>query len=168
MWRQHSLFRTIVAMARSLKTGLHLGRSFSMTKYIAAYVATLIVFLALDFVWLSIMGNALYKPTLGDILLPTFSPAPALIFYALYVVGVVIFAIAPAIQSGNWTSALLFGALFGFFAYGTYDLTNMATLRNWTLQITVADMVWGTVVTAVSASAGTIISKAALRLFGMS
>jgi uncharacterized membrane protein len=138
-----------------------------MTKYIAAYVATLVVFFALDFVWLSIMGNALYKPTLGDILLPKFSPAPALIFYVLYIVGVVIFAIVPAIQSGNWTSALLFGALFGFFAYGTYDMTNMSTLRNWTLQITVADMIWGTVLTGVSASAGYVISKAALRAFGM-
>ncbi|WP_158808358.1 DUF2177 family protein [Beijerinckia sp. L45] len=138
-----------------------------MSKYVAAYLATLVVFFALDFVWLSIMGNALYKPTLGDILLPKFSPAPALIFYVLYIVGVVIFAIVPAIQSGNWTSALLFGALFGFFAYGTYDMTNMSTLRNWTLQITVADMIWGTVLTGVSASAGYVISKAALRAFGM-
>ena len=125
-----------------------------MSKYVAAYLATLVVFFALDFVWLSIMGNALYKPTLGDILLPKFSPAPALIFYVLYIVGVVIFAITPAIQSGSWTTALLFGALFGFFAYGTYDMTNMSTLRNWKLQITVADMLWGTVLTGVSAAAG--------------
>jgi uncharacterized membrane protein len=138
-----------------------------MSKYVAAYVATLIVFFALDFVWLSIMGNALYKPTLGDILLPKFSPAPALIFYVLYIVGVVIFAIMPALKSGEWTSALLYGALFGFFAYGTYDMTNMSTLRNWTLQITVADMIWGTVLTGVSASAGYVISKAALRALGM-
>ena len=138
-----------------------------MSRYIAAYIATLVIFFALDFVWLSIMGNALYKPTLGDILLPKFSPAPALIFYVLYIVGVVIFAITPALQSGLWTSALLYGALFGFFAYGTYDMTNMSTLRNWTLQITVADMIWGTVLTGVSASLGYVVSKAALRALGM-
>lgn len=154
-------------LAQSTRSASFSAGVFQLTKYVVAYVATLIVFFALDFVWLSIMGNSLYKPTLGDILLPKFSPAPALIFYVLYIVGVVIFAIAPAIQSGTWTTALLFGALFGFFAYGTYDMTNMSTLRNWTLQITVADMIWGTVLTGVSASAGYAISKAALRAFGM-
>ena len=137
-----------------------------MTKYIAAYIATSIVFCGFDFVWLGVMGEALYKPTLGDILLPKFSPVPALVFYALYVLGVMIFAVTPAIETTSWTAALLYGALFGFFAYATYDLTNMATLRNWTLWITLADMLWGTVLTGVSASLGYVLSRAALRLLG--
>lgn len=135
-----------------------------MLKYAVAYVATLIAFVAIDAVWLTIMGNALYRPTLGDILLPRFEPAPAVAFYLLYVVGVIIFAIEPALRSGQWTTALLYGALFGFFSYGVYDFTNMATLRNWTPQITLADLCWGTVLTGTAATIGylasTFVSKA--------
>lgn len=129
-----------------------------MTRYIAAYVATLVVFLAIDSVWLTLMASRLYKPTLGDILLPKFLPGPAIAFYLIFIVGVVIFAVSPAIKSGEWTSALLYGALFGFFSYGVYDFTNMATLRNWTATITAADVTWGTVLTAVSATAGYLLS----------
>lgn len=134
-----------------------------MIKYVAAYIATLIVFLAVDAIWLTIMANALYRPTLGDILLPKFQPAPAVAFYLIFIVGVVIFAVTPAFRSGEWTSALLYGALFGFFSYGVYDFTNMATLRNWTLQITLADVAWGTILTGVSATAGYLLSGAALK-----
>jgi uncharacterized membrane protein len=134
-----------------------------MIRYVAAYVATLVAFLAIDSVWLTLMANRLYKPTLGDILLPKFLPAPALTFYLIFIVGVVIFAIAPAIKSGEWTTALLYGALFGFFSYGVYDFTNMATLRNWTLTITLADLVWGTVLTGTAATLGYVVSGAALR-----
>lgn len=134
-----------------------------MIRYVAAYIATLVVFLAIDSVWLTVMANRLYKPTLGDILLPKFLPAPAIAFYLIFIVGVVIFAIAPAIKSGEWTSALLYGALFGFFSYGVYDFTNMATLRNWTLTITLADVVWGTVLTGTAATLGYLISGAALK-----
>ena len=132
-------------------------------KYIAAYVVTLVVFLAIDAIWLSTMANLLYKPTLGDILLPKFSPAPAAIFYALYIIGIIIFAIAPAMRDGQWTTALLYGALFGFFSYGVYDFTNMATLRNWTLTITIADLCWGTILTGLAATLGYVISGAALK-----
>ena len=139
-----------------------------MIRYVAAYAATLVVFLAIDSVWLTVMANRLYKPTLGDILLPKFLPAPAIAFYLIFIVGVVIFAVAPAIKSGEWTSALIYGALFGFFSYGVYDFTNMATLRNWTLTITLADVVWGTVLTGTAAALGYIISGAALRALHIS
>ena len=125
-----------------------------MTRYIAAYVATLVIFLAIDAVWLSLMASRLYRPTLGDILLDKFLPGPAIVFYLIFAVGIVIFAVAPAIKSGEWSTALFYGALFGFFSYGVYDFTNMATLRNWTATITAADVVWGTVLTGVSATAG--------------
>lgn len=134
-----------------------------MTKYILAYVVILIVFLGCDTVWLGLAGQALYQATLGDILLPQFNLAPALIFYLLYIAGLVIFAVKPAYASGTWQPASVYGALFGFFAYATYDLTNMATLRNWTLQITLADLAWGTILSAVSASAGVLISRFLLR-----
>ena len=134
-----------------------------IVRYAAAYIATLVVFLAVDSVWLTLMANRLYKPTLGDILLPTFSPAPAIVFYLLYIVGVLIFAVSPAIKDGQWTTALVYGALFGFFSYGVYDFTNMATLRNWTLTITVADLCWGTFLTGLAATLGYLLSGAALK-----
>lgn len=129
-----------------------------MTRYIAAYLATLIVFLAIDFVWLSSAANVLYKPILKDILLPEFKIAPALVFYALFPLALVIFGVAAGIRTGNWTDALLYGALFGFFAYATYDLTNQATLRNWETKLTVIDMIWGSFVSGTAATAGYFIS----------
>jgi uncharacterized membrane protein len=129
-----------------------------MTRYAIAYVATLIVFIAVDFVWLSSMANVLYKPILKDILLPEFRLAPALVFYLLFPLALVIFGVAAGIRTGNWTDALLYGALFGFFAYATYDLTNQATLRNWETKLTVLDMIWGSFVSGTAATAGYLIS----------
>lgn len=129
-----------------------------MTRYIAAYFATLIVFAALDFVWLSSMANTLYKPVLKDILLPDFRLGPALVFYLLFPLGLAIFGVSAGIRSGNWTDALLYGALFGFFAYATYDLTNQATLKNWETKLTVIDMLWGTFLGGVAGTAGYFIS----------
>ena len=94
-------------------------------------------------------------------LLPKFLPGPAIAFYLIFIVGVVIFAVAPAIKSGEWSTALLYGALFGFFSYGVYDFTNMATLRNWTATITAADVAWGTVLTGTSATMGYLASRLA-------
>ena len=125
-----------------------------MTRYILAYISTLIVFLALDFVWLSSTANTLYRPILKDILLPDFRLAPALVFYLLFVLGLVIFGIAAGLRSGNWTDALLYGALFGFFTYATYDLTNQATLKNWSTALSAVDIAWGTFATAMAATAG--------------
>jgi uncharacterized membrane protein len=84
--------------------------------------------------------------------------APAIAFYILYPIGLVIFAILPGLRSGSMTTALLYGALFGFFTYATYDLTNQATLRNWTIQLTLVDIVWGSVLAAAAAMAGYLIA----------
>ena len=97
--------------------------------YAAAYFTVLVVFGALDAVWLTVMGNRLYRATLGDILLPNLRIAPAVAFYFLYPIGIVIFAVMPALRGGSVTTALTYGLLLGFFAYATYDLTNYATLR---------------------------------------
>lgn len=121
--------------------------------YIAAYVASLIVFGALDALWLTTMTSRLYRPALGEILLDNLRIAPALVFYFLYPIGLVVFAAMPAVRSGSAGTALAYGALFGLLAYATYDLTNYATLRNWTLQLTVIDLIYGTVVAALTSLA---------------
>ena len=121
---------------------------------LTAYGAAALAFLAIDAVWLSTMANLLYRPLLGDLLAPGFRLAPAVVFYAIYIAGIVFFAIRPALATGRLATAALNGAALGFVAYGTYDLTNQATLRDWPVIITVADMVWGTVLTASASIAG--------------
>lgn len=128
-----------------------------------AYGVTLVAFLALDFVWLSKMGPALYRPVMGDMLLDGFRLAPALIFYAVYVAGLVFFAVRPSLAASDWTTALLHGALFGFVAYATYDLTNQATLKNWSTLLTVADLAWGSLVSAAAATAAHLATVALAR-----
>jgi len=119
-----------------------------------AYLASALVFLVLDAAWLTTMADRLYRPALGRLLLDRFELAPAALFYALYVIGIVVFAVAPGLASGRWTTSLGLGALLGLIAYATYDLTNQATLRDWPWRVTLADLGWGTLVTAVAAAAG--------------
>lgn len=128
---------------------------------VVAYFATGIVFLAIDAVWLSTMASRFYKPQLGDLMTNQPSWPAAVLFYLLYVAGVVLFVVQPALGSGRWSSALVMGALFGLVAYGTYDLTNQATLRDWPALLTVVDLAWGTVLTAVAATAGFLITRMA-------
>ena len=137
-----------------------------MKFYILSYIATAIIFFGCDAVWLTVAGNGLYRPLLGDLILEKFRVVPAVVFYLIYVAGAVYFAIAPAIASGRWTTALLNGALFGFFTYATYDLTNQATLKGWPTTITMVDLCWGTVLTAVCATLGYIIAGALVRATG--
>ena len=127
--------------------------------YAIAYVAALIIFVATDFVWLSTMGAALYRAKLGDLLAPSVRLAPAIVFYLAYPVGIVVFATLPALRSESWLAALGLGALFGALAYATYDLTNFATLRTWSLQITVLDIVYGAVASALAALVAYYIVK---------
>lgn len=126
----------------------------TLKPFFIAYAATAVVFLALDAVWLTTMADRLYRPALGNLMLDRFAPVPAAVFYVLYVVGMVVFAVMPGLESGRWTTSLGLGALLGLIAYATYDLTNQATLRGWPWHITIADLCWGTFVTAVSAAAG--------------
>lgn len=119
--------------------------------YAIAYFAILLPFGLLDAVWLSLMGPRLYRPTLGDILLPGVNIAPAVAFYLIYPIGILVFATLPALKAGSVTPAIIYGTLFGALAYATYDLTNHATLRNWTLQLTLTDMAWGAFASGVAA-----------------
>jgi uncharacterized membrane protein len=111
-------------------------------RYLLAWVGAGLALAALDTVWLFSTNATLYRPILGPVLAAGFRPAPAILFYVVYLVGVVIFAIAPAIRAGRWGLAPMMGALFGFFAYATYDLTNQATLIVWSTTITLADLSW--------------------------
>ena len=126
---------------------------------VSAYLVVLVIFGVLDLIWLSLMGPILYRPVLGDILLERVRMAPALVFYAIFPIGIVFFAVRPALESNSVTMALTHGLLFGAIAYATYDLTNFATLRNWSLQITVIDIVYGALVAAIAAGCATVIIR---------
>jgi uncharacterized membrane protein len=112
---------------------------------IVLYLITTSIFLACDLVWLGIVARGFYQRHLGYLMRNPVNWAAALIFYLLFVVGLVIFAIKPALDAQSSARALGYGALFGFFTYATYDLTNLATIRDWPLIITVVDLAWGVV-----------------------
>ncbi len=130
-----------------------------MTRIVIAYFATLITFAAVDAVWLINSADLLYRPILGPILIPEFRLAPAILFYLLYIAGLLYFAVLPALADGRWRTALIKGGLFGFFAYATYDLTNQATLLIWSTKITIADMIWGTFLSGVSSAGGMLVTR---------
>ncbi|ODR93636.1 hypothetical protein AUC70_12410 [Methyloceanibacter stevinii] len=127
--------------------------------YALAYVATALTFLVLDFIWLGYVAKPLYQQEIGPLLLEKFNVAAAVGFYLVFIAGVVIFAVAPALQGGTWRTALLYGALFGFFAYATYDMTNLATLQGWSPTVTVVDIAWGTFLTGTAAVAGYSVTR---------
>ncbi len=119
-----------------------------------AYFSTGIAFAVIDAIWLSTMTSRLYRPVMGDMLADQFRLGPAIAFYLIFIAALVFFAIRPALAAGDWKVALLHGAFFGFAAYATYDLTNQAVLRNWSTLLTIADLFWGTVLSASSAVIG--------------
>jgi uncharacterized membrane protein len=139
-----------------------------MTLYVLAYAILTSIFVVLDGAWLSIMGPALYKPALGDILADKVRLVPAIVFYLLYPIGIEIFVSVPALRSDSGGHATIYGAMFGLFAYATYDLTNAATLRQWTTQITLADIAWGAVATGLAATISVASCRAVLAHFDLS
>ncbi|MFD1704064.1 DUF2177 family protein [Methylopila henanensis] len=130
-----------------------------MKSWIVAYVATAIVFFALDMLWLGVIARDFYRAQLGALMLERPNLVAAGAFYAMYVVGVVIFAVMPSL-GGSWAGAFLWGALFGGFCYATYDLTNFATLKGWPVAMTFVDIAWGMFLTGVSATAGVLVTRA--------
>jgi uncharacterized membrane protein len=126
--------------------------------YAVAYLATAIVFFGVDFVWLSTMTSRFYRSRMGELLVdqPNFVAAGS--FYLVYVAGVVYLAVLPAVSSGSFVTALVSGAVLGLVAYGTYDMTNLATLKNWSLSLSVVDMAWGTFLTSLAATSGYFIT----------
>ncbi|MEK1851822.1 MAG: DUF2177 family protein [Phyllobacterium sp.] len=133
-----------------------------MLKYVSAYLSTAIIFFVLDFIWLSMMATSFYRSRIPDIMASAVSYPPAILFYLLYVAGIVTFAVSPALETGRWTTALIYGALFGFIAYATYDLTSQATLKQWSTVVTVVDMAWGTFASGLAATLSFLVTGWAL------
>ncbi len=130
-----------------------------MRKFLTAYVTSVALFPCLDFVWLGLTLDGFYKPQLSGLMLDNYYAPAAVAFYLVYGLGLATLAILPAIAAGSWKHAAIGGALLGLTAYGTYDLTNMATLKNWSLALTVVDMGWGAFATAVVAMAGFFVTS---------
>jgi uncharacterized membrane protein len=122
-----------------------------MTRWLAAYAATAFVMVAIDLVWLGYIARPLYQQGIGHLMAPQPNWVAAGVFYALFPVGLVVFAVMP---EGSYGRTALLAALFGLLAYATYDLTNLATLRGWPLGLSLLDMTWGSAVSAVAAVAG--------------
>ena len=121
--------------------------------YGAAYATAAVSFVALDFCWLSFATDRIYRPAIGALLADKVALVPGVIFYLLYIAGVVILAVAPGLREGSWKRTAASAATLGLVAYGTYDLTNQATLKTWATQLTVLDMGWGCLATTIAALA---------------
>lgn len=127
-----------------------------MKQFLVSYIISAVVFISCDAAWLSIMGPRVYKPLLQGLLSDTVRPTPAILFYILYLTGIVVFAVLP---SQKPLAALGYGALFGLISYATYDLTNQATLHTWPPLLTIMDLSWGALVTGVTALLAYVISR---------
>ncbi len=124
------------------------------TKLLILYGLTAPVFFALDMAWLGLVATKFYHRQIGHLMTDHVKWSAALIFYFAFIAGIIIFAVLPAVEKESFGRAILLGALFGFFTYATYDLTNLATLKDWPLVVTVTDIVWGMVLTAAVSGAG--------------
>jgi uncharacterized membrane protein len=129
-----------------------------MPPFITAYLGSAAAMLVLDIVWLTLAVPRLYQPAIGHLLADKPNFAIAGVFYLLYLVGVVVFAVLPAMETRSWLHALGMGALLGLVAYGTYDFTNLSTLRGWPIGLSLIDVAWGVALTAASALAGYTLS----------
>jgi len=133
-----------------------------MPTAITAYIATIVIFLAIDFVWLKYVALGFYREQIGHLMLDKPNLAIAAGFYLMYAVAIAVLAVLPALRAESWTLALLYGALLGMAAYGTYDITNLATLKDWPTLVSMVDWAWGTVLTGTVA----MLAYFATRAFG--
>ena len=127
--------------------------------YLKLYLLTIPVFFAIDLIWLGVIAKGLYQKNLGHLLSPVINWPAAFAFYLIYICGILIFAVKPALADQALSKAAIWGALFGFFTYATYDLTNLATLKDWPFKIVVVDIVWGTLLCTLVASASYLIGR---------
>ena len=127
-----------------------------MQRYTVLYLATFIVLIPVDFLFLGIVAKGFFSSQVGD-MLGEIRLAPAILFYLLYVVGIIVFVSGSS--SATWQSTLLYGALFGFFCYATFELTSMSLLKHWTWPVVILDISWGAFVTALSSTAGLLIAN---------
>ena len=127
-----------------------------VNRYVVLYLTTLIVMVPIDFLFLGIVAKGFFGSQVGD-MLGEIRPAPAILFYLLYVVGILIFVSASA--TATWRSTLLYGVLFGFFCYATFELTSLSLLKHWTWPVVIVDVAWGSFVTALSSTLGLTIAN---------
>ncbi len=130
-----------------------------ISKIIIAYFLTTLVFFAIDMVWLGFIAKDVYRKYLGEFLSDQVNWTAAIIFYLLFIIGIFYFCILPAHEKQSLSKVIISGAFFGFITYATYDLTNMATLKNWPLPIVFIDITWGAVLTSLVSTAGFYIVK---------
>jgi len=116
--------------------------------FLKLYAIALPVFFAIDMVWLGLVAKDFYRSQIGMLMKPDVNWTAAIIFYLIFIAGLVTFVIAPAIEKGSWMHSLLFGALFGLVCYATYDLTNLAVAKDWPILVTIVDLIWGAVLAA--------------------
>ncbi|MHB8127552.1 MAG: DUF2177 family protein [Mobilitalea sp.] len=135
--------------------------TFFTLQNIRNYFVSLVVFLVIDMVWLVVIAKNLYAKHLGYLMVPKVNFPAAFIFYMIFILGLLVFVINPALLKESWQSALLFGMFFGLVTYATYDLTNLATVKDWPMFITVIDLIWGSVVSGATA----LISYLLIKLF---
>jgi len=126
------------------------------TKHLVAWAVTFVVLLVIDMIWLGVVAKGMYQEAMGDLMSPNPRLAFAAVFYLVYPVGLLLFAIMPGVEAQSVVRAAVLGALFGMFCYATYDLTNLAVIRNWPLALSFIDIAWGTVVSGVAAAAGAV------------
>jgi uncharacterized membrane protein len=132
-----------------------------MTRWLIAYAAAGLAFLVLDIIWLGFVAPRVYRPALGSLLAERINIAAAGAFYVIYVGGIVVLAVSPAIAAKSFATGTIMGAILGLTAYGTYNLTNLATLRDWPPRLAIVDMAWGTFATsAASAAAYLVVARA--------
>jgi uncharacterized membrane protein len=124
--------------------------------FLKLYCIALPIFFGMDMVWLGVAAKSFYTKQIGFLMTPKVNWVAAILFYLLFLAGLVVFVIAPAVERDSWGRALLLGALFGLITYATYDLTNLATLKDWPVALTVVDLIWGTIL-AGSVSVGTYL-----------
>jgi len=130
----------------------------TLLQFFYLYLMTIPAFFIIDMIWLGTLATKFYQSQIGYLLGPVNWTA-AIIFYLLYIVGIIIFAVNPAIEAGSLSKALVLGALFGFFAYATYDLTNLATIKDWPVLMVIVDIVWGTILTSSVAGVSYYLAK---------
>ncbi|HOU30710.1 MAG TPA: DUF2177 family protein [Bacteroidales bacterium] len=130
--------------------------------FIRLYLIALPVFFVIDMIWLVLIARNFYKEQIGFIMKPEINWVAAILFYLLFIAGLVVFVISPAVEKRTWIHALGYGALFGLVTYATYDLTNLATLKEWPLKVTIIDLIWGTLL---ASSVSVVTYFIAIKLF---
>ena len=130
-----------------------------MKTVLLAYAGTLISLFAADAIWLGLVARTFYRDQLGALMLPSPNFAIAAIFYVFFAMAVVVLAVMPGLKSASLLTAIAYGAVLGLAAYGTYDITNLATLKGWPVTVSVVDMAWGTFVTGLSAGCGFLLTR---------